>query len=518
MNILLSSWLPVLLLDGSVRKVAPVEVPTCGAVRVAHPRADFSALATELLVDLFQTLAAPADRAQRRQFLRDPQSVDLSAMHANAGSFELFGSGVRFMQSPEMLGKAGPVSSLVFEAALENTAEKNTDIFVSRNAFSSVCPHCAALGLFLNQAHARQGGSGYKTSPRGGSALTVLVKGESLWETVVLNLIPQADFDARFALADAPKDVFPWSAGTGGFTAAVVEPAQAGAQAGLWWCPVALHLVAQRNGDQEPCGLCGEVHEAHVRTVYRAATKARAPEGATHPHTAYLTNAKTGQLYPLMVPKGGQRLEDWLALVLGRVQATGVASNPVPAVSLLTGSQAARLSLWTFGCSMNISTFERWHEELSPVLLAQNDQEAAVLRSEASRLLERVLRTREALFKALTTNLADKGERKQPMPLKQNKDALLARLEEVARAALLKALEHVDFETNTMPAQAAGEFEGAVAREALRLFDVNVVVNPLYVDQARRILTARAKFFSKLFPKPKKPTAKADPQPQEVCA
>lgn len=498
MNVLLSPWLPVCLTDGTVRKIAPVELLTSGALRVAHPRADFCALATEMLVELFQTFAAPADLRARLAYLRQPAAVNLDAMKSAAGAFELFGPGVRFMQSATGLGSLESASSLVFETPRGNTLKKNTDLFVSRNELESVCPHCAAIGLYLNQAHARVGGVGYFTTCRGGSALSVLVRGASLWETVVLNLLP-ADHFSRHALLEADSAAMPWASADAVFTANEVAPSTAGSHAVLWWCPVAVHLVDEPNTEAHACGLCGEVHDTHVKSLYRAATKSRQPGGLIHPRTAWGVSEKTGKPYPLQVPQGSQRLEDWTALVLGRIRGSFA---PVPAVALLRGQQT-KADLWAFGYQMDNMTMERWYDETSPVLHVVDEAHAEVLRHGAAELLSRVEAKRKALFDALTANLADSAKRKAPLPLRQAPDALMASFETRSREALLVALDAVDCETRSLAATASEAFDKTLSDAAFGLFEGNTVFNPLAVGQTRRILLVRRALLRKLYPKVK---------------
>lgn len=500
--------------DGRICKVAPVDVPCSGALRVAHPRADYSALATELLVELFQTLLAPADLAARAAMLRRPEEVNTQAFADAKGAFELFGTDARFMQSPVALGVQADASVLVFEAPGAKTVEDNTDFFVSRSDIASVCPHCAPVSLFLSNAHARQGGQGYRTTARGGSALAVLVRGATLWETVVLNLLPAPDFAARFAVPGAPANVYPWTSGVDTFTAGAVSPEQVGAFGTLWWCPVALHLVEDQNEDQMPCSQCGEAHPTHVRRVFKAATKSRGIEGVMHPRTAWSPHNKTGRLLPLQVPSNGLQLEDWLALSLGKSER----HYPVAAVAALRPSEARRVELWSFGGLLSINTLVRWCDETTPALVAENPREAEVLRIQAHRLLEQALAKRDALTKALTTNLADNAKRKAPMPLSQSIESLVSRFETKARQGLLQALSQVDFFVDSLPADTAAVFNTSLSGVAFALFESSTIVNPLDVEQTRRVLSVRGALLKKLYPKPlNSPKASKAAVIEEAC-
>ncbi len=489
LNLLSTAWVPALLPNGTVKTLSLREIPASGALRVQHPRADFSALITELVVSLFQTLAAPATVAARNRMLSEPSSVDWSQFTDQHAAFEVLGDGPRFLQAPEVLGKdLVPVSALLFEAPGDKTVRENRDHQYRREAFGHMCPRCAAVGLFLTQSHTRQNGAGYYTGPRGGSVMTVLVEGASLWETVVLNLLPQPQFQAKHADAEAPVGVYPWMAGKEAFTLTALRPEHYGAHGVLWWTPVGIRLATEANESGQACSECGDAAPTLVSGLYRAPAKARVPAFLKHPLTCYKPHPKEeGAELPMLVPPKPLTLEDWLALTLGTTSL-----GALPALTLLSSRQAERTHLRAFGPQMHIASLMSWFDETAPVFVCEDPQEAEGIKSVARALLKTMQEVQPVLWKALRELKVRAGT--QPVPLRMQADSILAQFQVHARQALLVALRQFDADLGALPLQAHTDFQQSLVSRARSLFNDNLVISVQDIEQTRAVLARKNTF------------------------
>jgi len=499
-NVLNSAWVPVRLPDGRIVKVSPREVAQSPALEVAHPRDDFSALITEVLVCLYQTLAAPATQADRVALRKPGALPDLSGFERAAHQFNLLGDGARFLQSPVPLGNEAPTSSLLFEAPGEKTRKLNKDFYVGRAAYQVVCHDCAPALLMLNQGHARVGGSGYRTALRGGSAMTVLIQGATLWETIRLNLLATDSFLRDYSLEGAPLSTLLWESPEV-FTQATVPTKQLGAYASLWWMPLALRLTSRPNPAGEPCTLCGEVH-AHVlgETVHKAATASKAPAGLYHPHTAWTEKKDTADFLPVMVPKAAHMLREWVSLNLG-------GSRPGTALAALSGlgvAAARDARLWTFGPSCDKNTFSRWHNEVVPTLVHE-ELTAAELRGVALSLLEDSQKVLSLLGEALQQNKPPKPS----VPLKGAAVQALATLTIACREQMGVALSQVDADSGALPLSVDEVFKASIRRRAAALFDEYVQFDGSAPKGLQYALQVRAKLRKQLGLASFKPSAKS---------
>ena len=106
-------------------------------------------------------------------------------------AFELTGEGPRFLQDYDLLeGKPNPPDMLFIDSAGQQTAKNNADLMVRRSRYDALAPSLAAIALYTLQAHAPAGGSGNRTSMRGGGPMVTLVdpqQGRGLWTLVWAN-------------------------------------------------------------------------------------------------------------------------------------------------------------------------------------------------------------------------------------------------------------------------------------------------------------------------------------------
>jgi CRISPR type I-E-associated protein CasA/Cse1 len=501
MNVLTDRWVPVRLSNGSIIKISPAEVPTAGAVDVAHPRADYSALITEMLVCLFQTLAAPVDAVARKELLLELDTPDLLSDRNVVSLFELEGDGPRFLQAPAFKPKAyQSAASLNFEFPSENTLENNKDFFVSRECEAPLCSHCAPVALFLNQSHARMGGQGYRTGPRETSVMGAMLVGRDLWHTTRLNLLDAAWFGHRTAAASRPLSYsLPWTRPEVFTKKGSATLADIGLYGLLWWMPVALYLHFTDNPKQLPCTACGEVRDRVVSHIAKAATPVELVGDTPHPHTGWSINAKTQVGRCQEIDPRGFHLEQWQALTVGaRLE------DSLPAWQQLSWLDRDDVRLRVFGYHMNQMTPKHWVDSTAPVAVAANAQQADELRKMSALLLNQARSAQQALSAAL---------RQPKHPNSQDPAIVLITTGDQAVVTFWSMVTPTAIETTRKMTNGGvqphllTEFQERLLNVTLRVFDHSVDVSVERPNVTASVLKRRRDLLKRLRPAAKKKAA-----------
>jgi len=230
-NLIDEPWIPMRRRSGSVETVPPWRVTDDldgdPFVAFAWPRPDFNGAAHELLIGLLATSSAPEDDDEwEEDWSVPPSPEELQRRFSKVRhAFNLTGDGPRFMQDFEALEEAGgkkskSVSTLLIDSPGDATWKANKDLFVKRGQVNTLGRAAAAMALFTMNSYAPQGGSGHRTSLRGGGPLTTLVIadhdkcGPTLWGRLWPNVETQEQIDARdpplVARSNGQATVFPW--------------------------------------------------------------------------------------------------------------------------------------------------------------------------------------------------------------------------------------------------------------------------------------------------------------------
>lgn len=203
LNLLADPWLPVIK-SSEIVKIRPDEIADPGTTRLAWPRPDFNLACLELLIGLVSMAYPPKDDADWEKKLENPDTDQLrDRFEEFAGYFYLGGSGPRFLQDIEPFeydinpSQIKPVDMIFIDSPGDATVKKNSDLMVKRDRFLSLMPAEAAMALYTLQAFAPVGGSGNRTSMRGGGPMTTLVQPlelentkNPLWRLVYSNVLP----------------------------------------------------------------------------------------------------------------------------------------------------------------------------------------------------------------------------------------------------------------------------------------------------------------------------------------
>ena len=337
-NLIRDEWLPVVTRRGQRRRIAPWQLTedhdgNDPIVALSTDRPDFRSSLQQFLIGLLQT-AIPPSRADAQTWtgplLRAPEPAALrKSLEPLSPVFDLHSDGPMFMQDLDLLSDGTEVdaAALLIDSPGKQSVRNNADFFVKRGRVKGLCPPCAAIALFTLQTNAPAGGSGIRTSVRGGGPLTTLITIDpssmeklepTLWRESWLNVIDReelADAAPVQAKAQDPR-VFPWLAATrtsehpGGVetTPNDAHPLQA-----YWGMPRRMRI--DWTGDQAGvCDLCGD-HAESLVTRYRTRPRGVNYTGPwRHPLSPYYSSDPAKPALPLHPQPGGIGYRHWLML------------------------------------------------------------------------------------------------------------------------------------------------------------------------------------------------------------
>ena len=191
LNLISDPWIPVRDRNDERRMIAPWQMADDQLLRPDWPRPDLNLGCLELLIGLV-FLADPPENVEDWEDRQMPGPDRLRERLAPyTPAFELTGEGPRFLQDFEPLeGKPNSPDMLFIDSAGQQTARNNADLMVRRSRYDALSPSLAAMALYTLQAHAPAGGSGNRTSMRGGGPMVTLVdpqQGRGLWTLVWAN-------------------------------------------------------------------------------------------------------------------------------------------------------------------------------------------------------------------------------------------------------------------------------------------------------------------------------------------
>jgi CRISPR system Cascade subunit CasA len=407
MNLISDAWIPIQRKSGEEARIAPWEVTTRydddPVVALAAPRPDFNGALIQFLIGLLQTTCAPDSPRTWREWLRDPPTPEnlLAKFEEISYAFKLDGDGPRFMQDltlklEDVKKRKGrkpkadeaiedeegqlSVDRLLIDAPGRNTREKNSDHFVKRGHITQLCPYCAALALFTLQTNAPGGGQGHRAGLRGGGPLTTVILGQTLWETICLNVLETNKFFSQSGNPQKSKgeDIFPWLGTThtsekGGKTERTtpldVHPAQ-----NFWAMPRRIRLISISEDKTNVCDLCGSSSNTVYRTYITKNYGVNYEGPWQHPLAPYYLN-NLGEPKPIHPQSGGIGYRHWLGLVENTVDNKRIVARVIEQYRILNREDAR---LWAFGYEMDKRQQMKarcWYDTEMPIIFASEDTE-----------------------------------------------------------------------------------------------------------------------------------------------
>jgi CRISPR system Cascade subunit CasA len=418
MNLIDDAWIPIRRKSGEETRIAPWEVTTRYGddpiMAIAALRPDFNGALIQFLIGLLQTTGAPDPPRAWSQWLLNPPIPE--ELHAKFGpvvdAFELDGDGPRFMQDTTIEksgnGKIHPFSYLLINSPTDNTLKKNADVFVKDASFKTdnrpgqICLPCAAAALFTLQTFAPSGGGGGEgkfTSLRGGGPLNTVVLGNTLWQTILLNVLGAN----RFKPTRPMVFTFPWLE-VRKFLGKTIHSEEMNPSHVYWGMPRRIWLNITNSDTMLSCFLCGcMVHDVVTNfkdetgglRYYQGDGKKKKPSWIhpRHPLSPYVETRDGLSTVPAEV--GGTGYRYWLALVYSEPTTK---LNRAPTIESFFADKAREykkvstdVQLWAFGYDMADAKARYWCEGMMPCVFVPEAVEI-----EYKGILERIINTAKA--------------------------------------------------------------------------------------------------------------------------
>ena len=342
-NLINEPWLPLRRRSGAVEHIPPWRINDRISedpfVSFAWPRPDFNGAAHEFLVGLLSTAAAPADDDEWKDWWLDPPPPDVlePCFSTVAHAFDLDGSGPRFLQDLDPFednddaGRRMGVSALLIDAPGQQTLDNNADLFVKRDAATTLCRAVAAMALYTLSTYAPRGiatgGRGHRQSLRKAGPLTTLIianhkdYGDTLWGRLWPNVETKEQIGERSVDAFSHDDfklIFPWltdtrtSADGRETTPSDVHPLHV-----YWGMPRRIRLVFEI-ARSERCALTGALDAQTVKVFHIKPYGTNYSDGFEHPLTPHRRkNASDPKLLPVSPEHSGIGYRHWPVIQWG---------------------------------------------------------------------------------------------------------------------------------------------------------------------------------------------------------
>ncbi|ABD41120.1 CRISPR-associated protein, Cse1 family [Methanospirillum hungatei JF-1] len=430
-HLLHDAWIPVVRKNGDSGLIAPHQITsdydTNPVIELNASRPDFNGALIQFLIGLIQTVCPPESDKEWTDRLDNVIPSDVLKGHFKQiqDAFSLDGKGPRFMQDISIGDeKKNSVDGLLIEMPGENTVKKNTDFFVKRDTVKQMCPSCAAMALFTLQVNGPGGGAGHKTGLRGGGPLTSVILGETLWETVWLNIIPSIKFfgDAIAKQKKSMDMIFPWfgkirlsdkKEKTGVID---VNPLQ------MFWGMGRRILLDFEDKPVGACDVCGLASSATVLTYH---TK---PHGVdydetwdNHTLTPYYLDKEVYR--PIHLQPGGITYRNFMGLIIPdssrNIKVSRTVTNFQNNIIRLKRKSFKKVRLWSFGYDMDNAKARCWYESRMPIYLLDDEKKRELFENIVSNLIftaEYVLQSLAGSIKDAISGHGNKG--KEPVDLR----------------------------------------------------------------------------------------------------
>lgn len=514
MNLITTGWLQGVSSKGDCAPISPMDI-TGNWIDIAEPRPDFRGAIYQFLIGLLQLSMAPEDEDEWRDLYQDPPSRDdlAEALSTCQYAFELEVDGPAFMQDLLLLNTGGlklnknSVRSLLIDAGSRSNLHFN-----KHQEDFALCESCFAKALFTLQINSPAGGSGTRTSLRGGGPLTTLVvpvdgnpeMPSTLWQKLWLNVLPKEALNDSYSDIKKIGDVLPWmvatrtSDGSDGVetTPESVHPLQA-----YWSMPRRIRIDTSSIDGHGNCSICAA---KGVRTIRHYLTR----HGGTnytgnwlHPLTPYSLDPE-GQKPPISSKgrQAGKGYRDWLGLVLGNDDHQPDAARVVRYFTENRSRKERRKGcrLWCFGYEMSNMDALCWHDSTLPIHEIDISRRATFIGR-----VKNVLDSADAMSKELHDQVKSAWFKKP----RGHEPAVFDSFWEETEPLFYKALNGLSDLYGSVSVQGGAKDEAAEAgkladvykawlngtrRVTLQLFDYWVLSAPIEEQDMRRVIEARA--------------------------
>jgi CRISPR system Cascade subunit CasA len=385
MNLIEDCWIPVLRENGLKELIAPWQLTdkfgTNPIVALAAPRPDFQGGLMQFLIGLLQTVTPPEEdgEIEWEDWLEEPPTPETlrQSFEPYIDCFNLDGDGPRFMQDLELNGAdTVEIGTLLIDTPGENTVKRNTDHFVKRGGAQKLCYSCTATALYTLQISAPSGGSGHRTSIRGGGPLTTLLKidpegsgvnQDFLWHNVWLNVLDKSIISDRGNRPIEKKSVFLWLAPTrtSEKTTGCATHAENVHPVHMYWCiPRRFRLEFGQVGEGV-CDICNSRNTKVVTEVQQKALGVNYEGVWRHPLSPHWIDEQ-GEPSPLHPQPGGFTYRHWS----NWVESTNT-HQPATVVRDFKSrmQKTEQLRIWAFGYDMDNAKPRNYYDSTFPLFL-----------------------------------------------------------------------------------------------------------------------------------------------------
>ncbi len=376
-NLINEQWIPVRRSDGTQEIIAPWQVTdNIGSnpiVALDANRPDFNGALIQFLIGLVQTTMAPKkDKNWRTGLDKPPEADELKTAFANVShAFNLDGDSPRFMQDFDLdEGKNNQIDKLLVEIPGDETIKDNKDHFIKRESIKKMCLPCSAMALFTLQTNAPSGGQGHRVSLRGGGPLTTIVMGDTLWQTIWLNVLNEPEFLGNYEYSSTEGTaIFPWMGPTRtSEKKQITTPEDAHPAQMFWGMPrrIVLDFESDETGN---CDVCN-CDSNHLVTSYITKNHGINYEGGWRHTLTPHSITKQNELIPRHGNPNGISFRHWLGLV----QNDNVNRNEPAKVVLAFRKRQDGLDnkhspqLWAFGYDFDNMKVRCWYEGKMPLI------------------------------------------------------------------------------------------------------------------------------------------------------
>ena len=334
LNLITDPWIPAVRDNRSIW-IRPDQIGDAGVTRPDWPRADLNLACLELLIGLLFLADPPRDDGDWQERYDTPDSERLrAALEPFAPHFELTGDGPRFLQDLERFEartkktEVNPPDMLFIDSAGQSTREKNADLMVKRSRYPTLPLPLATMALYTLQAFAPSGGSGNRTSMRGGGPMVTLVQPLDSEPYVLWRLVWSNVPEGEPLPVDRASEALPWLRATRTSpNDEIVTPGMSHSAEAFFGMPRRLRLLFQEET------LTGVVQKKHG-TNY-----AHWP----HPLSPRYCKKPGEELLPVHPKPGKESYRNWLGLTFGQGNGTQVSAASVRRFHNLSNAPAAEV-------------------------------------------------------------------------------------------------------------------------------------------------------------------------------
>lgn len=266
----------------------------------------------------------------------------------------------------------------------------------------NMCIPCCATALFSLQTNAPSGGQGNRTSLRGGGPLTTIILGNTLWQTIWLNILNENKFleNCGNPAKNNDVDIFPWMGhsrtsekGQQPTTPMDVHPAH------IYWGTPRRIRISFEEMSAGICDVCGCDPKSLLTSYISKNYGTNYGDGWRHPLTPHYKD-KTNGILPRHGQPGGITYRYWLGLVQNDVER---GNQPAMVVHTFWENRQFKFKdlhevlqhaprLWAFGYDFDNMKARCWYEGQMPLIQVEEK-----VRSKYENLASALIKTSELI-------------------------------------------------------------------------------------------------------------------------